>query len=43
MTPDEDRQMYKKPALPCGEAVRSAEQVRNQLDLSTETINDGEA
>jgi hypothetical protein len=42
MTPDEDRQMYKIPR-PCGEAVRSAEQVRNQLDLSTEAINDGQA
>jgi hypothetical protein len=28
--------MYKIPRLPYGEAVRSAEQVRNQLDLSTE-------
>jgi hypothetical protein len=34
--------MYKIPR-PWGKAVRSAEQVRNQLDLSTETINDGEA
>jgi hypothetical protein len=30
-------------ALPLGEAVRSAEPARNQLDLSTQTINDGEA
>jgi hypothetical protein len=29
--------------LPLGEAVRSAEPVRNQFDLSTQTINDGEA
>ena len=36
VTSDEDRQMYKIPRLPYGEAVRSAEQVRNQLDLSTE-------
>jgi len=35
--------MYKIARCPCGEAVRSAEQVRNPLDLSTQTINDGEA
>jgi hypothetical protein len=32
-----------EPALPLWEAVRSAEQARNQLNLSTQTINDGEA
>jgi hypothetical protein len=42
VTPDEDRQMYKIPRCPCAEAIRSAEQVRNQLDLSTQPINDGE-
>jgi hypothetical protein len=37
VTPDEDRQMYNSPRCPCGEAVRSAEQARNQLDLSAQT------
>jgi hypothetical protein len=43
VTPDEDRQMQKIPRCPCGKAVRSAEQVQNQLDLSIQPINDGEA